>query len=194
MIGKSNMVKYVDKFAVAKPLSFDGVTTVRGNYDVSQAAPVSFAWSCIGQYNDLINPARYMAFMGAIANGGTGVEPYLVAQVRNGDAVTYQAETKEGQRMISEEIADILKDYMRNNVVTIYDADRFPNVRVCGKSGTSELGGDLEANAMFSGFVDDERYPLAFVAIIENGGSGARSCVPVLSKAISACMKVMDRE
>ena len=53
-----------------QPELFDGVTTAEGNYDISNTAPVSFAWSCIGQHTDLINPARYMTFMGAIAGGG----------------------------------------------------------------------------------------------------------------------------
>ena len=63
---------------------------------------------------------------------------------------------------------------------------------VCGKSGTSELGGDQAPNAMFAGFVMDEAYPLAFIAVVENGGYGSSTCVPILSKVLSACKEVMD--
>ncbi len=191
-VGRKNMTSYVEKFGITSSLQFDGITTAKGNYDISAAADVSFAWSCIGQYNDLINPAQYMTFMGVIANGGVAAEPYLVSQVQGGGEITYEAKTKTTQRMLPTEVAAVLTEYMRNNVVTTYGAEKLPNVKVCGKSGTSELGGDLDANAMFSGFIDDARYPLAFVAVIEGGGGGARACIPVLNQVLTVCMDVLD--
>ena len=62
------------------------------------------------------------------------------------------------------------------------------------KAGTSELGGDLESNAMFAGFIDDDRYPLAFVCVVEGGGAGARTCVPVLNQVLRASMAVLNAE
>ena len=194
LIGKQNMVKYVDKFEVVKPLSFDGVTTVKGNYDVSDTATVSFAWSCIGQHTDQINPARYMAFMGAIAGGGKGAMPYLMEQVTNGGQVTYQAKTQYSDRIMSEETAAAVRQYMRNNVQAVYGDGNFPGLSVCAKSGTSQLGGSEVSNAMFAGFVENEEYPLAFIVVVENGGYGSHTCVPILSKVLSACKAVMDGE
>ena len=193
-VGKKNMVAYVKKFGITDSISFDGVTTAKGNYDVSEAAPVSFAWSCIGQYNDLVNPAQYMTFMGAIAGGGSAAMPYLVSQAVGGGEVTYKAKTAETGKLLSAEVAGVLTEYMRNNVIVTYGADKFPDVKVCGKSGTSELGGDLASNAMFSGFIADDRYPLAFVCVVEGGGAGAKTCVPVLNKVLRACMAVLDAE
>ncbi len=193
-VGRKNMQSYVEKFGITASLEFDGITTVKGKYDISAAADVSFAWSCIGQYTDLVNPAQFMTFMGAIANGGAAAEPYLVSQVQGGGEITYEAKTQNGQQILSPEVASVLTEYMRNNVVATYGADSFPNVKVCGKSGTSELGGDLEPNAMFSGFIDDDRYPLAFVAVIEGGGAGARACVPVLNKVLTVCMDILEGE
>ena len=79
-------------------------------------------------------------------------------------------------------------------VIATYGAGNLPDVKVCGKSGTSELGGDLASNAMFAGFIDDDRYPLAFVCVVEGGGAGAKTCVPVLNKVLKACMAVLDAE
>ena len=192
-VGRKNMVSYVKKYGITEPLSFDGITTAKGNYDVSEAAPVSFAWSCIGQYNDLVNPAQYMTFMGAIANGGSAAKPYLVSLVQGGGEITYQAKTSETGALMTPEVAGVLTEYMRNNVIATYGAKNFPDVKVCGKSGTSELGGDLESNAMFAGFIADDRYPLAFVCVVEGGGAGAKTCVPVLDKVLDACMAVLDQ-
>ncbi len=194
LVGRKNMESYVEKLQVTQPLAFDGVTTAAGNYDLSGAGKVSFAWSCIGQHTDQINPARYMAFMGAIAGGGKGAEPYLVSRVQAGENVTYQAKTQMSERILSEETAQTLKAYMRNNVQSVYGDWNFPGLTVCAKSGTSQLGGGKTSNAMFAGFVADEEYPLAFIVVVENGGYGSHACVPVLSKVLAECKAVLDAE
>ena len=193
-VGKNNMVKYVKQFGVTQKLSFDGSTTAAGNYDISNTAPVSFAWSCIGQHSDLVNPARYMTFMGAIAGDGVAAEPHLMAVVTNGGDITYEAKTRETDRLMSKEVADTVAEYMRNNVKSVYGDGNFGGLPVCAKSGTSQLGGDQKSNAMFAGFVDSEQYPLAFIVVVENGGYGSHTCVPVISKVLSACKAVMDAE
>lgn len=193
-VGKNNMVKYVKQFEVTQKLSFDGSTTAAGNYDISNTAPVSFAWSCIGQHSDLVNPARYMTFMGAIAGDGVAAEPHLMAVVTNGGDITYEAKIRETDRLMFKEVADTVAEYMRNNVKSVYGDGNFGGLPVCAKSGTSQLGGDQKSNAMFAGFVDSEQYPLAFIVVVENGGYGSHTCVPVISKVLSACKAVMDAE
>lgn len=192
LIGRENMVKYVKQYQVTEPVKFDGITTSAGNYDVSDAAAVSLAWSGIGQYTDQINPCRFMAFVGAVAGGGVGAEPYLVERVSVGDQVTYQVKTSQSARIMSAETAETLQSYLRNNVQSIYGAGNFPGLTVCAKSGTSQLGGGQKSNAMFAGFVEDDEYPLAFIVVVENGGYGASTCVPILSKVLAACKAEID--
>ena len=194
LVGRNNMVKYVEQFDVTKTLSFDGITTAAGNYDIADTAQVTFAWSCIGQHSDLVNPARYMTFMGAIAGGGVAVEPYLMEHVENGGETTYQAKTKKTDRLMPESVANTVAEYMRNNVKTVYGDGNFGGLPVCAKSGTSQLGGGQKSNAMFAGFVDSEDYPLAFMVVVENGGYGSHTCVPILSKVLAACKSVLDAE
>ena len=194
LVGRDNMVKYVKQFQVTEKLSFDGITTAAGNYDISNTGAVSFAWSCIGQHSDLVNPARYMTFMGAIAGGGEAAEPYLMSHVENGGKTTYAAKKQSTGRLMSQEVADTVKAYMRNNVKSVYGDGNFSGLPVCAKSGTSQLGGGQKSNAMFAGFVDSEQYPLAFMVVVENGGYGSHTCVPVISKVLAACKSVMDAE
>ena len=193
-VGRNNMVNYVKQFGVTQKLSFDGSTTAAGNYDISNTGAVSFAWSCIGQHSDLVNPARYMTFMGAVAGRGVAAEPYLMEIVTNGGDVTYEAKTRKTGRIMPESVADTVASYMRNNVQTVYGDGNFGGLPVCAKSGTSQLGGDQKSNAMFAGFVDSEQYPLAFIVVVENGGYGSHTCVPVISKVLAACKTVMDAE
>lgn len=194
LIGKDTMTEYVENFHITKSVSFDGIRTAQGNYDVSKAAAVELAWSCIGQYTDMINPARYLTFMGAIANDGVETIPHLMSMTGVEGETTYEAEAETGERIMSEELALTLQEYMRNNVVNVYGAGNFPGLTVCAKSGTSELGGELRPNSMFAGFVTDDAYPLAFIVVVENGGYGSSTCVPILSKVLAACKTVMDTQ
>ena len=192
LVGQDTMMAYVERFGLTDSLSFDGITAAKGSYDVSDAAPVELAWSCIGQYTDQINPCTFLAFIGAIANGGTAVKPYVVSEITVGEDTTYRAKRATMPRMLSGELAENLQELMRNNVVAKYGADRFAGLTVCAKSGTSELGGGLAPNAMFTGFVQDEAYPLAFIVVVENGGYGASTCIPVIAPVLQACKNALD--
>lgn len=192
LVGRKNMEKYVKKFGITQSVSFDGVTSAVGNYDISNTGGASFAWSCIGQHSDLINPARFMTFMGTIANGGKGVEPFLVSSVARGEEMVYEAKANATDRIVSQTTAEKLQSYLRNNVQIIYGDGHFPGLTVCAKSGTSQLGGGQKSNAMFSGFLLDEKYPLAFIVVVENGGYGSATCVPVLAPVLQECRAVLD--
>ena len=192
LVGADTLEQYADKFGVTSSLKFDGITTRAGHFDLSSAAAVEVAWGAIGQYTDQINPAAYMTAMGAIANGGTAAEPYLVSQVTRGDDTVYKVKVKETNQVVSEETAEILTEMMANNVKSVYGSKNFPGLTVCAKSGTSQVGGDKTSNALFAGFVADEEYPLAFIVVVENGGYGSSTCVPILSKVLAACKSEMD--
>lgn len=194
ILGEDVLQRYVSQFGITESLSFDGITTASGNVDLTGAAPVQLAWSAIGQHKDLINPCRYMSFIGAIAAGGTGVKPHLISQIKVGSGVTYQAKPQPNGRIMSSETAAILQEYLRNNVENYYGDDSFPGLTVCAKSGTAEVGGEKKPNAMFTGFVADEEYPFAFIAAIEDGGYGRPVCVPILSKVLTACKEAIDNE
>ena len=135
-----------------------------------------------------------MSFMGAIAGGGTAAEPYLMAYVENGGEATYEAKASSTGRLMSEETARMVKAYMRNNVQQVYGDWNFPGLNVCAKSGTSQLGGEQAPNAMFAGFVDSDKYPLAFIVVVENGGYGSSTCSPIIARVLESCVAVMDGE
>ena len=113
-------------------------------------------------------------------------------RVESGGEVTYQAQTKYTDRIMSQSLADQMVNYLRNNVEVTYGSWKFPGLTVCGKSGTAELGEGQISNAMFAGFCTDPQYPLAFVCVVENGGYGAATCVPILSTVLSECKAVLD--
>lgn len=191
-LGGDVLERYAEQFGVLDSVSFDGITTAEGYMDAVDAAAVQVAWSAIGQHKDLINPCSYLTFIGTIASGGSGVTPYLVSEIRVGNRTTYEAKAESTGRIMSSQTAQLLQEYLRNNVENYYGDDLFPGLTVCAKSGTAEVGGGRKPNAMFTGYVADEKYPLAFIVAIEDGGYGKQVCVPILSKVLTACKEALD--
>lgn len=193
-IGGQTLQDYAQAMGITSRLTFDGVTTAAGSLSASGEADVMVAWSAIGQHKDQINPCQFMTMMGAIAGGGTAVQPYIVDSITGGAWGDYRVTPENCKISISEETAAVVQKLMRNNVESYYGDENFPGLTVCAKSGTAELGGELTSNAMFAGFVSDEDYPLAFIVVAENAGFGRATCVPILSKVLAACKEVMDAE
>ena len=193
-LGGETLEEYAEKMGITRAISFDGMTSASGSIQAAGEADVMVAWSAIGQHKDQINLCQFMTMVGAIAGGGSGAEPHIISSViapgRNG----YKAETVIGDAILQPETAQLLQKMMRNNVENFYGDEYFPGLTVCAKSGTAEVGGENEPNAMFAGFVADEEYPLAFVMVAQNAGSGRKTCVPILSKVLAACKVELDGE
>lgn len=194
VLGADTLRRYVDKLQITEPLSFDGITTARGTFSVEGASAQQTAWAGIGQYLDTVNPCRYMTFMGVIAGGGEAAEPYIVASAAAGAFGGYEASRTSTGRLLDGDTAEALAELMRNNVKNQYGDDNFPGLNVCAKSGTAEVGGDRKPNATFAGFCADGDYPLAFMVVVEDAGSGAKTCVPIISEVLAACKDLMDSE
>lgn len=192
LLGPVKLREYVEKFGLMDAVSFDGITTAKGNFQVADSMDANVAWSGIGQHLDQVNPCAFMTFTGTIAAGGQTVYPHLVGAVTVGNQVTYEAQTQTGKQILSPETAQILQTYLRHNVSDLYGDWNFPGLNVCAKTGTGEVGGDKKPNAMLSGFVSDDSYPLAFIVCVEEGGYGSAACIPIASKVLSSCKSVLD--
>lgn len=186
-IGGKRLAQYAEKLGLLDSMTFDGITTAAGSIDSADKADVLVAWSAIGQHKDLVNPASFLTLVGAVANEGVASMPYLVQSIQTRTTTTYQAKTVSTDRLMSEKTANSLRELMRYNVENYYGDEKFAGFTVCAKSGTAQVGGNHKPNAMFTGFVTDEGYPLAFFIAIEDGGYGRLVCVPVLEKVLQAC-------
>lgn len=197
-LGADTLEKYAGNAGICDSLSIDGYETKSGSFDLSGASSWDIAWAGVGQgsgkHNDLINPCQYMTFMGAIANEGRAAKPYLVSKVVSDETVCYATAPKKMSKMIDESTAKALKSMMRNNVLTMYGAINAPDV--CAKSGTAEVSidGSVANTATFTGFIDNDTYPLAFIVVVEEGGSGSQTAAPIANAVLWACINVMDNE
>ena len=191
-LGADTLSRYARAAGIEEPISFDGTTVEPGHFDLTGANEPSIAWAGIGQYTDLINPCQFMTFVGSIANGGQAAAPYVVSSVETpAGFLVYRAEQTMLDRTLSPSTAQTLTEMMRDDVIYNYGTSNFPDLYVCAKSGTAETGEGLP-NAMFAGFMQDSRYPLAFICIVESSGSGSDVCVPIVSSVLEACMADMQ--
>ena len=186
-LGAEKMTEYVEKFGITKSVQFDGIATQEGNFQIVDNADLNLAWASIGQHRDLVNPCAFLTFIGAVANDGKVTNPYLVEQIKVDGLRTYSAKTQYGEQIMSTETAKIVQEYMQNNVTVKYDQNQeyFPGLTVGAKTGTGEVEGQ-KPNAMFAGFVENEKYPLAFIACVEDAGYGKTVCRPIISKVLLA--------
>ena len=120
----------------------------------------------IGPDDEMPTPNEAAKLMQMLANGGVAAGPVL----RHG-------EPAQQTRLLSETTAAAVKDMMNYNVVYSYGTWNFPDLPLCAKSGTAEVG-DGTSHAWFTGFLDDPDHPYAFVVVIEHGGGGLSQAGP----------------
>lgn len=189
-IGAKTMKKYIKKLNLSKSQNVSGIETKASTFDFPDSG-LNLAWSGIGQHKDLVNPCGMMTYMGAIANGGTAVEPTIIGDVKFSTGIWAKLpwKTKKKNDMIDETTASTLKGMMRNNVEDNYGTGNFPGLNICAKSGTAEVGGANQPHAWFSGFLDDDSNPYAFIVLVENGGSGSTAAGSVANTVLQAIVK-----
>ncbi len=193
-VGRDTLQEYAQRFGITESLTFDGLTTAKGNFDLEGAADSQVAWAGIGQYTNLINACQYMTFMGMIAGGGQAAQPYLMEKVDGGLLTGYRAGEKMLDRSMDAKAADKLAEMMHSAVENRYGAWQFPDLYVCAKSGTAEVREGSTPHATFAGFIRDAEYPLAFVVIVEHGGSGSAACAPIAGQVLNACVAALNAE
>ena len=193
-LGEETLKKYAEAAGITESIEFDGFETAKGAVDLDRISTNSLAWAGVGQHNNQINPCQYMTFMGAIANGGASAKPYVVSRIRCGQEETYRCAPTMNEPMLEAAVADRLVQTMHTAVLNNYGEVNFAGLYAGAKSGTAERGGELTPNALFAGFVQEAKYPLAFVVVVEGGGSGSQTCIPIVNQVLNACVTVLDME
>lgn len=184
-LGGEMLEKYFAAAGLSESMDVSGIKTAAGSYTVA-ASSGDIGWSGVGQYKDMVNPAAMLRLVGGIANGGEAATPRIIAKETTENGRTVAKGRTEYREIWKTETCEKLAALMRNNVTAVYGQEKFGDLAVCAKSGTAEVGEGKRPHAWFVGFVDDESLPLAFVVVVENGGSGANVAGGVAAKVLSA--------
>ena len=164
----------------------DGLPTAKGTFNWDGITDGQLGWAGVGQYHDQVNPCAFLLWMGAIANGGKAAEPYLIRKTVSSLGIPSLPHiTQRTGQLIDSKTAATVADFMANNVTETYGTKRFPNMELCAKSGTAEVGTGQTPHAWFAGFLRNEDAPYAFVVLVENGGGGNAVAGTVAGKVLN---------
>ena len=171
--------------AAVNALAVSGLPTAKGSFTWENITDSQLGWAGVGQFHDQVNPCALMVYLGAIANGGRAAEPYLIKKTVSALGIPSlpHLTNKTGQ-LVSASTASALADMMADNVEKTYGTKRFPNMDICAKSGTAEVGEGKTPHAWFAGFLRNEETPYAFVVLVENGGGGSSVAGTVAGKVL----------
>lgn len=173
-LGADTLGKYTEKAGLTSSYDLNGLPTAKGSFDWEDITDGALGWAGVGQYRDQVNPCALMVYMGAIANGGKAAEPYLIDKTVNSLGISSLPHlTGKTGTLIAKQTAEQVASLMAENVEKTYGTDRFPNMDICAKSGTAEVGEGQTPHAWFAGFLRNEDAPYAFVVLVENGGGGS---------------------
>ena len=170
------------------------VGTAVSRFPADANAPQT-AQSAIGQFDVAATPLQMAMVAAGVANRGIVMAPYLVNEVRGPDTVSLDVtEPRELSRAVSPQTAGTLTAMM----VAVVEEGTGSNaaisgVRVAGKTGTAQQGGDRPPHAWFVSFAPADDPQVAVAVIIESGGgeaeiSGNRLAAPVARDVMAAVL------
>ncbi len=142
----------------------------------------------IGQSSLLVTPLQMARLMAAIANDGQLVTPHLAAgtgqlhSLSESGATLGRPQPKPITGLHPETLSAVRKGLERvvqHKTGTAYKTVRLSEVTISGKTGTAETGSRLPDHAWFAGYVPADEPKVAFVVVIEHGGSGGKVAGPV---------------
>ncbi len=64
---------------------------------------------------------------------------------------------------------------------------------VGGKTGTAQVGGDLQPHAWFTGFAENGDRSVVIVVMVENGGEGSQMAAPIFAKMAGIALQLTRR-
>lgn len=130
----------------------------------------------IGQGDLLVTPIQMAVALSAVANGGTKYQPHVAR------AIDEQIILPQGTSLSPalKDAIEIVREGMRQTVIE-GSARRLNSlsIPVAGKTGTAQIGGTEETHAWFTGFAPYDNPEIAVVVLIEEGGEGSSTAVPV---------------
>ena len=184
-VGKDKLTETVRALGFGKNVTISKAKTVRSTFDVSNSTKLDLGWAGIGQYTTLVNPSQMLMFMGAIANGGKAMTPYIVEE--SSEIVDVKSKVNSNIKL-SEETAKKIKKLLRSNVKNYYSDNKFPGLEMCGKTGSAEVSNG-RSHAWFTGFSNKKNFPYAIVVCLENGGLGYNHAIPVANRVMQKVLK-----
>lgn len=189
-LGMSRMKKYENLFGLGSPTGVDLPNESKGfipdeNWKLNKLGEkwyIGDSYHCaIGQGFVTATPLQLANYIAAIANGGTLYSPRIVNRVKKADGQEEViASPVIRKNFISQKILNIIRDGMRQTITsgTAQSLNSLP-IEAAGKTGTAQYGSDGKTHAWFVSFAPYDNPTIAMAVLVEGGGEGSSSAVPV---------------
>ncbi|MGD7732177.1 peptidoglycan D,D-transpeptidase FtsI family protein [Propionibacteriaceae bacterium G57] len=160
-LGADKLNAQAEKFGFNKTVPTD-VPWATSNFPTTLDTPQT-AMSAIGQYEVAATPLQMAMVIGAIANGGQVMQPYMVKEVRDADlSVISTHRPVKLDKAMSTDNARLLADML---VVVVDDGTGKPakvdGTRVGGKTGTAQSDPNRPPYAWFVAFSENPNVAVA---------------------------------
>jgi peptidoglycan glycosyltransferase len=151
--------------------------------------PAALADTAFGQGQILVTPLDMAQMVAIIANDGRMMRPYLVQEARIGYTSLYRARPEVIRQVISPQTAQRMRSIMQTSVETGYAAPAaLPDTTVGGKTGTAEVPSGAP-HAWFVAIAPVEQPRFAIAVVVENGGEGSSTALPVARQVLQAALQ-----
>ena len=145
----------------------------------------------IGQFDVRATALNMAQVVGAVAQGGSVMYPYLVTEIGRPDkTVLDRTQPQTAGRAISSQTADQLTSMMVQVVSRGTGSNgAIPGVPVAGKTGTAENGDGSPDTVWFTSFAPASTPEVAVAVVLErNGGSGNSQAAPIARAVMEAVL------
>lgn len=186
-LGGSSLRDTAEDLLFNKKLPLDSYRKSSFSLDGKSVTPLIMQ-TAIGQGNTLVSPMHMALITSAIANGGVLMKPYLIDQVVNNTGeLVKKTEASSYKRLMTTNEANLLGKLMKD-VVDYGTATALSGrgYTAAGKTGSAEFDEQGSSHAWFVGYSNIDNPDLVVAVIVENGGSGSESAVPIAGQLFDA--------
>ncbi len=154
----------------------------------------------IGQGDLLATPLQISSYISTIVNGGKLLKPKLLESVEGENKSEQQPGNpfSYGPEVIRDNLASTdnlnkIREAMRETISSehgsariLQDLEKQLGVSIGGKTGTAQTGEEEQYHAWFVGFAPVENPEIVVTAMVEKGGEGYDTAIPIVRKVLEA--------
>lgn len=181
-LGNAKLKQSTENFFFNKNIPAEGLVIENSRFpELKNYEQGNIAQSAIGQGSVLTTPIQMALVASSVANNGKLMKPIMVTNVindNNKNIKSYKSEVL-GEPLSTEQ-ANLLKGYMKD-VVNRGTGKKaaIDGIQVCGKTGTAEHMESSESHSWFIGFAPYDKPKIAFVVLVEEGGTGGSTAATI---------------
>ena len=161
-----------------------GQSSASGRLARQQALQMS-----IGQGDLLATPLQVTRMMAAIGNGGYLVTPRIVTHRSESEEMEQASQLKKIPGLSQDALMTIRRglEMVVHHPLGTGTSAMTSAMTVAGKTGTAQTGSQPD-HAWFAGFVPVDSPRMAFVVLLEHGGSGGEVAAPIAAELVTEMM------